>query len=94
MSYSLTTEFPFNFLHSEVVKYYIEKHAEYKQKRQEFLEKTRHNEDSSIVEKDKNLLAQLAMSVSQSLIFVTCTQSRAAFGMYFSSCLLYTKFPP
>lgn len=68
MSYPFTstvgTEFPFNFLHAEIVKYYIEKHAEFKRKREEFVEKIQQNGGGQIIDNDKTLLSHLSMNVS------------------------------
>uniref|UniRef100_A0A7E4UZD6 Trafficking protein particle complex subunit n=1 Tax=Panagrellus redivivus TaxID=6233 RepID=A0A7E4UZD6_PANRE len=57
----LGTEFPFNFLHAEIIKYYIEKHEANKAKRAEFLESTRLSEDSQILESDRNVYNHFAL---------------------------------
>lgn len=65
MSFSLTTigaEFPFNYLHAEMVKYYIERHNQYRTKKLKFLEQMRQDDDGMITDKDREIFTQLSMT--------------------------------
>ena len=61
---TLGTEFPFNFLHAEIIKYFTQKHDENKAKRSEFLEQTRSNEETRVIQKDRELFNHFALRVS------------------------------
>uniref|UniRef100_A0AC34FAH9 Trafficking protein particle complex subunit 6B n=1 Tax=Panagrolaimus sp. ES5 TaxID=591445 RepID=A0AC34FAH9_9BILA len=58
---SLGAEFPFNFLHAEIIKYFTQKHDENKTKRAEFLEQTRNNEETRLIQKDRELFNHFAL---------------------------------
>uniref|UniRef100_A0AC35G6Q7 Trafficking protein particle complex subunit 6B n=1 Tax=Panagrolaimus sp. PS1159 TaxID=55785 RepID=A0AC35G6Q7_9BILA len=58
---AIGAEFPFNFLHAEIIKYFTQKHDENKTKRAEFLEHTRNNEETRLIQKDRELFNHFAL---------------------------------